>query len=223
MFRGFTDKTLDFLIAIRYNNNREFFHDNHDWYMESVRRPLLDLAFELSDTIESIDPELERRPERAVSRINRDLRFSKDKSPYRDWMWIGWHHPANKHGFPAFYMDISAEHVGYGLGFWEDNKPLIAAHKLFLTNHSQEFLKLMQPATKGMAVELRSYKRIALPEEVDPSLRDWYAMRSLYVFNNISDMKTMLSPDLAALLKREFIKLNPLARYCADLKPAEID
>ena len=62
MFKGFSDSTFDFLIAISFNNNREFFHENHDWYMESVRRPLIELAAELSDTIESIDPALERRP-----------------------------------------------------------------------------------------------------------------------------------------------------------------
>ena len=221
MFTGFTDRTLDFLIAIRYNNNRMFFHENHDWYMESVRKPLLDLAFELSDTIEEIDPELERRPERAVSRINRDLRFSKDKSPYRDWMWIGWHHPANRHGFPGFYVDISPEHVGYGLGFWEDNKPLIAAHKLYLVNHGEDFWRMIGPATQGMSVEKRSYKRMAYPEGLLPELKEWYAMRSLFVYRSYTDTKTMLSPDLCELVKSEFKKIAPIYRYFADLKPAE--
>ena len=221
MFTGFTDKTLDFLIAIRYNNNREFFHENHDWYMESVRKPLLDLAFELSGTIEAIDPDLERRPERAVSRINRDIRFSKDKSPYRDWMWIGWHHPANKHGFPGFYVDISPEHVGYGLGFWEDNKPLIAAHKLYLVHHGEEFERMIVPDTRDMGVELRSYKRNAYPEALKAELRDWYSMRTLFVYRNLSETKTILSPDLAGLVKREFEKIAPIYRYFAGLKLAE--
>ena len=222
MFTGFTDRTLDFLIAIRYNNNREFFHENHDWYMESVRGPLLDLAYELSGTIENIDPELEHRPERVVSRINRDLRFSRDKSPYRDWMWIGWHHPANKHGFPGFYVDISPDHVGYGMGFWEDNKPLIAAHRLFLMNHSEQFQDIVRPATQGMKVELRSYKRIAFPEGLRSELHAWYAMSSMYVFNSINETKAMLSPDIAGFIAQEFEKIAPIYRYFADLKPAEI-
>ncbi len=221
MFGGFTDRTLDFLIAIRFNNNRAFFHENHDWYMESVRKPLLELAFDLAGTIEQIDPELERRPERVVSRINRDLRFSKDKSPYRDYMWIGWHNPANKGGLPGYYVDISPDHLGYGLGFWEDNKPLIEAHKLYLINHPDDFLRTVPPALEGMGLELRGYKRTKFPDELKSELQPWYAMRSLFVFRNIGDYKEMFDANLGETIRQAFLKLAPVYRYFAGLKPAE--
>ena len=221
MFKGFTDGTLDFLIAIRFNNNREFFHDNHDWYMESVRKPLLELAGELSEVVEEIDPELEHRPERCVSRINRDLRFSKDKSPYRDWMWIGFHHPANKHGFPGFYMDISPDHLGYGLGFWEDNKPLAQAHRLMLQNHPEVFSAAIGKVPGGMTVEIRGYKKLAVPESVPEKLRPWYPLRSFYVYRNINDARGILDPQIGEVIKAEFRKLKPLYRYFAGLKPVE--
>lgn len=86
MFNGFTDQTFEFFMAIRFNNNRDFFHENHDWYFNHVRTPALDLAESLMDTVEKIDPDLERRPHKVVSRINRDIRFSNDKSPYRDYI-----------------------------------------------------------------------------------------------------------------------------------------
>ena len=222
MFTGFTDKTLDFLIAIRYNNNRAFFHENHDWYMDSVRKPLLDLAYELGGTIEGIDPELERRPERVVSRISRDLRFSKDKSPYRDYMWIGFYKPSNRHGFPGFYVDISADHLGYGFGFWEDNKPLLNAHRLLLQNHPERFLNMIGPATEGMGVEVRSYKKLALPEDLLPEAKIWYPMRTIHVFGTVSDTKRMLSPGIVDFIKREYQKLAPIYGYFAGLKPVEI-
>ena len=88
MFQGFTDETFEFFMAIRFNNNTEFFHSNHDWYQRAVRTPCLELAAALSEAVGAVDDEIELRPNRVVSRINRDLRFSRDKSPYRDYMWL---------------------------------------------------------------------------------------------------------------------------------------
>ena len=78
MFQGFPQAGLEFFMAIRFNNNREFFLENHGWYEDSVRTPARALASALGDAVREIDPALETRPEKAVSRINRDVRFSKD-------------------------------------------------------------------------------------------------------------------------------------------------
>ena len=50
MFQGFSDETFEFFMAIQFNNNTEFFHSNHDWYVDAVRRPCLELAAALSET-----------------------------------------------------------------------------------------------------------------------------------------------------------------------------
>ena len=93
MFKGFTDQTFEFFMAIRFNNNRDFFQANRDWYQCAVREPCLALAEALIPVMEDVDPDLETRPWKAVSRINRYIRFSRDKSPYRDYMWLGYRHP----------------------------------------------------------------------------------------------------------------------------------
>ena len=93
MFQGFTEQTFEFFMAIRFNNNREFFLENHDWYQSSVRTPCLDLASALGDAVNALDPELETRPTKVLSRINRDVRFSNDKSPYRDYLWLAFRRP----------------------------------------------------------------------------------------------------------------------------------
>ncbi|MBQ3668465.1 MAG: DUF2461 domain-containing protein, partial [Clostridia bacterium] len=183
---------------------------------------LIELAAELSDTIESIDPSLERRPERVVSRINRDLRFSKDKSPYRDYMWIGFHHPENKDGYPGFYVDIGNERLGYGMGFWMDNKPLLNAHRQYLLKHPGEFSKLLARCSKGMGVEDRCYKRMALPEGLDGGDKRWYPLRTITVFGNVTDTKLLFSPALADFIKAEYKRLAPLFNYFAALKPLEL-
>ena len=221
MFTGFTRETLEFFMAIRFNNNREFFQDNHDWYMRSVRRPLMDLASELADAVGEIDPDLERRPERTVSRINRDIRFSRDKSPYRDWMWIGFHRRENKGGTPGYFVDISDDHLGWGMGFWEDNRPLMQAHRLMLEKAPQEFMEALSASTENLEVSMRAYKRMAIPEAIPEELKAWYPLRSFYLYGERKDEAGILDPGLAPFLQNEFRRMAPLYRYFAGLTPVE--
>ena len=96
MFQGYSDETFEFFMAIRFNNNTDFFHANHDWYLRGVREPSLALAEALAPVMEELDGEMELRPNRIVSRINRDVRFSRDKSPYRDHIWLSFRRPGEE-------------------------------------------------------------------------------------------------------------------------------
>ncbi|MBO7385407.1 MAG: DUF2461 domain-containing protein [Clostridia bacterium] len=221
MFTGFTRETLEFFMAIRFNNNREFFNENHDWYLRAVRKPLLDLAAELSEVVGQIDPELERRPERTVSRINRDIRFSRDKSPYRDWMWIGFHRRENKGGTPGYFVDISDDHLGWGMGFWEDNRPLMRAHRLMLEKAPQEFCEALKSSAGGLEVSVRAYKRMAVPEQLSDEIKSWYPLRSFYLYGERRDEAGMLDAKLAGFLQGEFKRMAPLYQYFAGLTPVE--
>ena len=221
MFKGFTDKTFEFFMALRFNNNREFFYENHDWYMESVRKPLIALAAELGEEIEKIDENLERRPERNVSRINRDLRFSKDKSPYRDWMWLSFHDIDNRYTSVGFYVDISAEHVGWGMGFYDENRALMDAHRKRLAAHPEEFDRLLKALCTDFTPNLRVFKRMQVPEQLPESVRNWYPLRSFDLSCVTRDIELMTSPALADVIKHGFDQLSGIYRWFAARK-AEI-
>jgi hypothetical protein len=79
-FRVFPKSGLEFFMAIRFNNNAEFFLDNRAWYENGVRTPRGELAAALGPTIRDIDPEPRNPAGKGGLRINRDVRFSKDKS-----------------------------------------------------------------------------------------------------------------------------------------------
>ena len=114
MFQGYTDETFEFFMAIRFNNNADFFHSNHDWYLRAVREPSLALAEALAPTVEWLDDSLERRPNRVLARINRDIRFSHDKSPYRDYIWLAFRRPGEEKSVTlGVYFDLSDSGASY--------------------------------------------------------------------------------------------------------------
>ena len=98
MFEGFSQEALDFLNDIRFNNNQTFYEANKARYERYVKQPMRELSDELAPVVQLIDPKLDTRPGRTMSRIRRDTRYTKDKSPFRDHAWLGWRYPGEGRG-----------------------------------------------------------------------------------------------------------------------------
>ena len=107
MFEGFSQEALDFLNDIRFNNNQAFYAANQARYERFVKRPMRELSDELAPVVQLIDPKLDTRPGRTMSRIRRDTRYTKDKSPFRDHAWLGWRYPGEGRGEGAMRMKHS--------------------------------------------------------------------------------------------------------------------
>ena len=119
-FSGIRPELLEYLMGIAMNNYREYFLATRGEYERHVKRPLYALAEALVPTALAIDADMEQRPSRIVSRIRRDTRFTKDKSPYRSNMWLSFH-PTGRPKSECFglYYDISPRASCYGAGFYD--------------------------------------------------------------------------------------------------------
>lgn len=222
MFNGYTDETFEFFMAIKFNNNMEFFHSNHDWYLRAVREPSLQLAAELSDVIEKMDDDLERRPNKVVSRINRDIRFSRDKSPYRDYIWLAFRKPGTRHSTTlGVYFDISADGASYGMGFYDENRPLMDALRRRLEAEPDKFLDIWRDIKDEFTLYPKSYKRMKIPEGIPEEARVWYNLKGFYVEKELKDFNLLKSPALAQELIAGYEKLTPMYRYFYGIAPDE--
>lgn len=229
MFQGFSDETFEFFMAIQFNNNTEFFHGNHDWYVRAVRKPCLELAAALSDVMTGIDDEIELRPNRMVSRINRDLRYSRDKSPYKDYMWLKLRRPDDagqgdhrERANLGFYFDISARESSFGMGFYEESKPHMNGLRRRLVTEPETFLDLWRPLQGAFDLHLNAFKRMKRPERLHPELDMWYPVRSFWFYRNIEDFNLLKSPALVDALADGFRQLAPMYHYLMAI-PSESD
>ncbi len=222
MFHGFTDRTFDFFMAIKFNNNRPFFLENHDWYEEAVRTPLRELAADLSETISELDPLLECRPEKVVSRINRDVRFSNDKSPYRDYMWLTFRRPGvDRKTTLGAYFDISAQGASCGIGIYEEHRPYMNGLRQRLKTDEQGLLDAWLPIRDEFTLCGNRFKRMAVPEGMTEEAAQWYTLRGFYVEKDLPDFNLLTSPQLSTEIKESFQKLTPLYRYLRDIPEIE--
>lgn len=79
----FTKEFLKFFKDLEKNNEREWFHANKKRYEEHVKKPFEEFVAVMIDRMQSVDPAIVITPKDAIFRIHRDVRFSKDKSPYK--------------------------------------------------------------------------------------------------------------------------------------------
>ena len=222
MFQGYNDETFEFFMAIRFNNNTDFFHSNHDWYLRGVREPSLALAEALAPTVEAIDDLLERRPNRVVSRINRDIRFSNDKSPYRDYIWLSFHRPKEDRSTSAgLYFDLSDSGGSCGMGYYRAAKPLMNALRRRMVTEPERLISLLEPLESEFTLFSENYRRMAIPEELPEILRQLYPTKGFYFEKPLNDFSLLKSPALAEEIARSFRLLAPMYHYLQTLTPEE--
>ncbi|HET6513173.1 MAG TPA: DUF2461 domain-containing protein, partial [Candidatus Kapabacteria bacterium] len=82
-FDGFTEATIKFLHGLKKNNNKEWFEAHREQYEMDLREPFKSLVNAMSDRFKNAKLPLVANPKSSLFRINRDIRFSKDKTPYK--------------------------------------------------------------------------------------------------------------------------------------------
>ncbi len=105
-----TPKTFRFLTDLAKNNNREWFAENKDRFEGDLREPLLGFIEDFSEHLEKLSPHFEanaRKVGGSLFRIFRDVRFSKDKSPYKTNAGVHFRHERAKdvHA-PGYYLHL---------------------------------------------------------------------------------------------------------------------
>lgn len=216
-FEGFSPKTLEFLRNLEANNNKAWFEAHRQEYQEHLLQPLQDLVVDLSGFMLTIDPYFETTPaiNKTISRIHRDTRFSRDKSPYRNTMWITFKRPRKDwKDAPAYFFEVSPDSYRYGMGFYSASKGTMDRFRERIDKEPQEFLKVISFYSKQQvfAVEGDKYKR-TLDESKPEEIQEWYQRRNLYLVCNRRDDDRLLSSRLLDDLIEGFALVAPLYHY----------
>ncbi len=117
-FTGFPDAGLRFLRDLAANNNADWFKPRREAYEATVRGPMIDLVADLLTLAAVLKLPLNGDPVKAIFRINRDVRFSKDKRPYKTHCGASLTRTGTKLAPGLFYIHIEPGACFVGAGFW---------------------------------------------------------------------------------------------------------
>jgi uncharacterized protein (TIGR02453 family) len=192
-FPGFPPETLKFLRGLAQNNNRDWFNARKGAFEESVKAPLFDFVTQLGAELEKFAPGLQTDPKKAVYRIYRDTRFSKNKAPYKTHAAAGFvPRGTGKEAAACYYFHFSPSELLIGGGLYAAAPRQLLAIRQQLADRSGEFRKILKArpfqtlfgelqgerlkrapkgfAPDGPAIDLLLYKQFLAASELDPAL-----------------------------------------------------
>ncbi|OHD18005.1 MAG: hypothetical protein A2086_15725 [Spirochaetes bacterium GWD1_27_9] len=221
-FNGFSTKTFDFLKNLGENNNKMWFEEHKDDYKEYLVKPLQELVVSLGGTMLEIDKDFVTIPaiNKTISRINKDVRFSKDKSLYKTNMWITFKRESdNWKEEPCYFFEIFTDWYRHGVGFYTATSKTMDNLRLDIENKNSNFLEIYDIFSKQntFTIEGDKYKRI-LNKNITTDLQDWYQRKTIFFVCNSKITESVYSSDLLEKLKRDFKLLEPIYNYLWKIK-----
>ena len=130
-FTGFTPGLFQFLAELEANNERDWFKANQARYEAEVREPARAFVRAMAPRLETFSPHFvasDKKVGGSLMRIHRDVRFSKDKSPYKTNVGIHFRHEVGKDVHcPGLYVHLDTDNIFLGVGMWHPDKDGLAA------------------------------------------------------------------------------------------------
>ncbi|MCZ4281095.1 DUF2461 domain-containing protein [Kiloniella laminariae] len=147
-FSGFPKAGFDFLDELKENNTRDWFQANKKRYRETLQDPLLDFIQAMVDPLAELTPHFvadARRNGGSMFRIHRDVRFSKDKRPYKEHAACHFRHGLGRdvHA-PGFYVHLATDEVFYGAGIWLPPSDALYKIRRAITDRPEAWSKVIE-------------------------------------------------------------------------------
>lgn len=216
MFTGFTEDMIRFFLDLKFHNNTAYFHGNHDRYIETVQSLFYAFIEELAPDMLKIDSQMEVRPHKCLSRIHRDTRFSKDKSPYRDHLWLLFRRAGEPREKALMYwFETGPSRLSWGMGFWGENREALDLFRKRIRANPDGILSLIDDLEldrRGLMLDGTAFKRIDIPPEIPDQLKRWYSVKDMYIDKIHPDYQWIFSDRIVKEVRRDFNALAPLYR-----------
>lgn len=190
---------LEFFKELAGNNHKEWFDIHRKRYEQSVKIPMQVFVKDLILTLNRFDKEIQIEPKDAIFRINRDIRFSKDKSPYK------LHSSAviSKYGkkdksYPGLYIELGPEYFGIYGGLYMPDSKEIQDIRTYIADHQKEFSALINEADFiDKYGEIKGEKNQRIPKEFTKIAEEIPLImnKQWYYFAHL-DPETILGEDL---------------------------
>jgi uncharacterized protein (TIGR02453 family) len=140
MSTHFTPDALKFLRGLARNNDREWFEARRDVFEHSLKAPMLALVEEINTAMEGFAPEHIRPPHKIMMRIYRDIRFSKNKQPYKTHLSAWWSRRGmEKTSGGGFYLQISPKEIMVAVGVYMPEREQLLTIRRWMSEHHDEY------------------------------------------------------------------------------------
>lgn len=192
---------IRFFIDLSRNNHREWFQENRERYEQSVKLPFQQFITDLQAELQKTDIQLQAPLPHMIHRINRNLRFSQDKTPYKLKV-SAMISPTGKRNkmMPAFYLELNPEKVEIYMGAFFPDTELLLAHRQHIRKNLKTFNALItEKKFKKMYGEMQGEDQKRLPQLFQSALKQQPLLlkKEFYFYASL---------DIEEIFKKNFLK-----------------
>jgi uncharacterized protein (TIGR02453 family) len=208
--------TIQFLKALKKHNNKEWFDKNRKIY-EQAKADYLNFVTILLNEIQGFDPNLiELQPKQCIFRLNRDVRFSKNKDPYKTNFGASFSKGAKKIQTAGYYFHLEPGENFVGGGLWMPMAPDLIKVRQEIDYCFKEFSSILKkPNFKTTYGDMDNSMKLVRPPkgfEVDNPALEYLKLKSFVVTRSIKDTE-LSDKQLVKNVVKDFKTIAPLVHF----------
>lgn len=212
--------TIEFLQALKINNNREWFAENKAWY-ERARADFEQLVVQVVDALPTIDPEIgQLDPKKCIFRIYRDVRFSLDKSPYKTHFGAGFRAPGLDKS-SGYYLHVDPEESFVSCGHYMLDSAQLKKMRKGISDDFEYFESLIND--KEFKKEIGDLyrdddvlKRVPNGFEKDNPAAEYLRLKRFYALKVIPENQ-LIEKGLTDYIVSSYKLMQPVSRFLNDV------
>ena len=211
--------TIIFLRELKLNNNRDWFNANKQRF-NSIHSGIKEFANEVNESLKKSD-DIEKLK---IFRIHRDLRFSKDKTPYKKNIGMAFHR-AKPELRGGYYLEISADESFIAVGFWNPNKEDLLRIRKEIEVDGQEFKSIINHnKIKNVWGEIKGQEVKTSPKgfNVDHQHIDLIKKKQFIFIKKLKD-EEILDENFHKKLVSYFLSIRPFFDYMSEVLTTNLD
>jgi len=207
---------IAFFLELEANNSKEWFHENKKRYEKVVKEPFHDFVAEMISRIQKDDPKVALLPKDAIFRIYRDVRFSKNKTPYKTTV-SAIISPSGRKDFttPGIYLEFKTSGVQFYGGAHHLEKDQLSKVRTDILKNPESFNKIIKAKdfveTFG---KVQGEKNKRLPKEfADAAEKEPLLFNKNFYFGTKLEPEFLLQENLADEIYKLYLAGKPFNTY----------
>jgi len=225
-FNGFPNEAILFFVELSANNNKTWFAEHKPEFEKFVMTPARDFVVAMGERLQELSPGITADPRvnKSIFRIYRDIRFSKDKTPYKTnlglWFWVG---GGAKVENPGYYFHLDAENLMVGVGSHSFSKPQLKAYRDAVVDPElgPALTKVVSDLVgKGYGIGQKTYKRAPRGYDPDHQYADLLLYSGLTSGIDLGIPSELHSPALLELCFQRYRDMAPMVYWLQEMKTA---
>jgi len=222
-FPGFPSEGIAFLRSLAKNNRREWFQPRKHIYEEKVKQPMIELVTRVTHAMIEFAPEYVVEPEKAIFRIYRDTRFSKDKKPYKEHLAANFNVRGMAQGHGGYYCSVSHKEVAVGGGIYMPEPAVLLAIRNHIAENHKELRRILaNPKVRRLLGEMQGEKLTRVPKgfACDHPAADLLRFKQFVLYVTLPP-EIAISPNLYQEIVDRFRAMVPFLRFLNAPLPKE--